>query len=298
MICVRVPATSANMGAGFDTLGVALNLYSRLEVEETDSGLDIITVNNNGTVQNDKTNLIYRAMMKIFDETGYKPKGIRIKQDSEIPMTRGLGSSSACIIGGMLAANAMSGRKIPYSEILDMSAKMEGHPDNVGPALYGGLCVSATVNGKAIANSVKLKKGLKFAVMVPDFFVATRKSREILPDKVEIRDAADNISSALMFYSAMVKGDYSMLRYGVRDKLHQPYRKHLIDGFDDIFNMTYKNGSLATYLSGSGPTVVSILDGNAFDFKREMEIFFNENSHKWRCMILECDNVGSVVSEF
>lgn len=298
MIYVRVPATSANMGAGFDTLGVALNLYSRLEVEETDSGLDIITVNNNGSVQNDKSNLIYRAMMKIFDETGYKPKGIYIKQESEIPMTRGLGSSSACIIGGMLAANVMSGRTIPYSDILDIAAKMEGHPDNVGPAMYGGLCVSATVNGKAVAKSAKLKKGLKFAVMVPDFFVPTRKSRSLLPETVDIRDASDNISSALMFYSAMIKGDYDMLRYGVRDKLHQPYRKHYIDGFDDIFNKTYEKGSLATYLSGSGPTIVSVLEGNAFRFKKEMETFFNENSHKWRCMILECDNVGSVVSEF
>lgn len=298
MICVRVPATSANMGAGFDTLGLALNLYSRLEVEETDSGLEIITVNNNGTVQNDKSNLIYRAMNKIFDETGYRPKGLRIKQDSEIPMTRGLGSSSACIIGGMLAANAMSGRTVPYSEILDMAAKMEGHPDNVGPALYGGLCVSATVDNKAIAKSIKLRKGLKFAVMVPDFYVPTRKSRALLPEKVDIHDASDNISSALMFYSAMIKGDYGMLRYGVRDKLHQPYRKHYIDGFDDIFNMTYEKGSLATYLSGSGPTIVSILNENAFVFKKEMETFFIENSHRWRCMILECDNVGSVVSEF
>jgi homoserine kinase len=101
-----------------------------------------------------------------------------------------------------------------------------------------------------------------------------------------------------MFYSAMIKGDYSMLRYGVRDRLHQPYRKHYIDGFDDIFNKTYETGSLATYLSGSGPTIVSVLNGNAFGFKKEMETFFDANSHKWRCMILECDNVGSVVSEF
>ncbi len=112
MIRVRVPATSANMGSGFDTLGIALNLYSRLEIEETDGGLDIITVNNSGNVQNDKTNLVYRAMDRVFRETGYRPKGLRIKQDSAIPMTRGLGSSSACIIGGMLAANALSGRTI------------------------------------------------------------------------------------------------------------------------------------------------------------------------------------------
>ena len=139
MIRVRVPASSANMGAGFDTLGIALNLYSVLEVEEAESGLEIITKNHGGVVHNDKTNLVYRAMESVFDAVGYIPRGIKISQDSKIPMTRGLGSSSACIIGGMLAANVISGRQLKYSDILNLATKMEGHPDNVAPALYGGL---------------------------------------------------------------------------------------------------------------------------------------------------------------
>lgn len=297
MICVRVPATSANMGAGFDTLGIALNLYSRLEVEETESGLEIITINNTGSVQSDKTNLVYRAMEKVFEKTGYTPSGLRIKQKSRIPMTRGLGSSSACIIGGMLAANVMSGRKLTYPEILDMATEMEGHPDNVGPAMYGGFCISASDNGKTMVKSIKLKHGLKFAVMIPSFFVATKKSRGVLPELIHFRDAASNISSASIFQAAMASGDYELLKFGVRDKIHQPFRKGYIDGFDDIFKKTYEAGSLATYLSGSGPTIVSILTEDAYNFKHTMESFFNEKSHNWRCMILECDNVGSVVSE-
>lgn len=297
MIKVRVPATSANMGAGFDTLGVALNLYSVLEVSETESGLEIITFTNGGTVHNDKTNLVYRSMDRVFGEVGYLPKGIRIKQDSKIPMTRGLGSSSACIVGGMLAANALSGRKLSYSDILQLATEMEGHPDNVGPAMYGGLCISADVGGKVVSKSTKLLNKLKFAVMIPDFFVATKKSRGVLPQSVSISDAAANISSALMFYKSIVDGDFDMLRYGVSDRLHQPYRKQYVDGIDEIFDKTYAYGSLATYISGSGPTIMSILNGDADKFKTDMERFFCEAMHKWRCIILECDNVGSVVWE-
>ena len=145
MIRVRVPASSANMGAGFDSLGVALNLYSNLEIEETEGGLQIIS-----STMGDKSNLVYRAMERVFDEVNYVPKGIRIKQESKIPMTRGLGSSSSCIIGGMLAANVMSGRRLSYPEILNLAADMEGHPDNVTPALFGGFCVSAMEDGSVI----------------------------------------------------------------------------------------------------------------------------------------------------
>ena len=296
MIRVRVPASSANMGAGFDSLGVALNLYSNLEIEETEGGLQIISSTMGGTVHNDKKNLVYRAMERVFDEVNYVPKGIWIKQESKIPMTRGLGSSSSCIIGGMLAANVMSGRRLSYPEILNLAADMEGHPDNVGPALYGGLCISASIDGRTVVKSTKLCYDLKFAVMIPDFYVATKKSREALPQTVRLKDAADNISSALMFYNSVISGDFENLRYGVNDKIHQPYRKRYIEGYDEIFDKTYELGSCATYLSGSGPTIISILNGESNGFKSKMEQFFSEKSHKWRCLILECDNGGSVVS--
>lgn len=297
MVRVRVPASSANMGAGFDTLGIALNLYSVIEASETENGLKIVTNTSGGMVHNDDSNLVYRAMKRVFDEVGYTPCGIYIKQESKIPMTRGLGSSSACIIGGMLSANVISGRKLPYNDILTLAADMEGHPDNVGPALYGGLCISAMAGNRAVVKSTKLINNLKFAVMIPDFFVATRKSRGALPEFVSMQDAAANISSALMLYYSLASGDFSQLRYGVRDRLHQPYRKRYVDGFDDIVKNTYNNGALATYLSGSGPTIMSIIDGSGTDFARSMEKYFIDNSHKWKCSILECDNVGAVVSE-
>lgn len=296
MIKLRVPATSANMGAGFDSLGVAVGLYNRMTVEEIPEGLQIVNKNAQSYVPKDKNNLIYRAMLTFFEHVGYEPRGYRITQNSQIPMTRGLGSSSACIIGGMLAANIISGRKLSYDEIIHLAAKMEGHPDNVGPALYGGFCVSLMDNDRTIVKSTKLKNHIKFAVIIPDFFVATKKSRGVLPTSVDFKDAVFNVGHVSMFQAAMLSGDMEALRIGVQDKLHQQYRKNYVDGMDEIFEKTYSLGSNATYLSGSGPTILSILDDDYTTFSHGMEKYFKENSLKWKCMILPIDNVGAVVS--
>ncbi len=296
MIRLRVPASSANMGAGFDTLGIALGLYNRMEIEEISAGVEIINQNTQSFVPRDKNNLIYRAMLYLFDNVGYRPRGYRIIQNSRIPMTRGLGSSSACIIGGMLAANIISGRTLSYSEIIHLASKMEGHPDNVGPALYGGFCVSLTDRNETIVKSTKINENIKFAVIIPDFFVATKKSRGVLPSKVNFCDAVYNIGHASMFQAAMLSGDMRALRLGVNDRLHQQYRKNYVEGMEDIFEKTYLLGSNATYLSGSGPTILSVLSGNYERFRRGMSEYFREESLRWKCMILPIDNVGAVVS--
>lgn len=297
MIKLRVPASSANMGAGFDTLGVALGLYNRITIEEIPEGLEVVNKNTQSYIPRDTNNLIYRAMINLFENVGYKPKGCRIIQNSKIPMTRGLGSSSACIVGGMLAANIISGRTLSYNEIIHLAAKMEGHPDNVGPALYGGFCVSLTDGDTTIIKSTKISNDIKFAVIIPDYFVATKKSRGVLPSKVDFRDAVYNISHASMFQAALVSGDMTALRIAVRDRMHQQYRKSYIDGMEDIFEKTYELGSCATYLSGSGPTVLSVLNGDSEGFCRGMREYFRINSLGWKCMILSVDNVGTVVSE-
>lgn len=284
------------MGSGFDTLGVAVGLYNRIEVEEIPRGLEISNRGSGGYIPQDKNNLIYRAMLEVFECVGYEPKGYRISQNSTIPMTRGLGSSSACIIGGMLAANVISGRKLCYSEIVHLAAKMEGHPDNVGPALYGGFCVSMTDGDKTIVKSTKIENSIKFAACVPDFFVVTRKSRGTLPDKVDFRDATYNIAHASMMQAAMRDGDMDALKLAAGDRLHQRYRKSYIDGMEDIFEKAYELGSCATYLSGSGPTIMSVLGEGANGFGRGMREYFKKKGLEWRCMILSVDNVGAVVS--
>lgn len=298
MVRVRVPATSANMGAGFDTLGVALGLYNTLEISEIESGLQIISKKAGDYVPRDKNNLVYRAANTVFDTVGYRCSGLKIVQESDIPVTRGLGSSSACIIGGMLAANVISGRQLSYNEILDLAVRFEGHPDNVTPALFGGFCAAMVEDGKTIYKSIKIDSSIKFAVMVPDFFVPTKKSRGALPTEIPHGDAAFNIARAVMFALCMASGDFDNLRAAAEDKIHQPYRKVYIDGMEQIFDMTYRLGSRATYLSGSGPTVLSVLDGGYNKFCAEIYEFFRKNSHRWTCRLLTIDNVGAVVCEY
>ena len=295
MVEVKVPATSANMGAGFDTMGIALGMYNIIKVKEIESGLKIVNLNSREFIPVNETNLIYRAVVRAFDEVGYSKRGIKIVQNSHIPVTRGLGSSSACIVGGLLAGNAISGHKLTYDRILELAVVMEGHPDNAVPAMYGGFCVSARDLGKTYFRSFKLPSKFRYAVMIPDFFVATKKSRGLLPEKVSIGDTAHNISRAVWLASSLASGKFDNLRLGVDDRIHQPYRKQYVDGMEEIFEKTYENGSKATFLSGSGPTILSVLEGNFHEFKEAMNCYFIEREHKWKCKIIEIDNVGSVV---
>ncbi len=295
MVEVIVPATSANMGAGFDTMGIALAKYNTIRVEEIEKGLWIVNENKEYIPKNEN-NLIFRAINRVFEKTGYEKKGIKITQNSDIPMTRGLGSSSACIIGGLLAANIISGRKLSYQELLEIAVDIEGHPDNVVPALFGGFCVSVRDNGKTYYKSIKLPPSLKYAVMTPDFIVATRKSRKILPEKVPLKDAVHNISRASWLSVCLATGDFDNLRLGVEDLIHQPYRKGYIEDMEKIFDTTYKNGAKATFLSGSGPTILSIIDKNISDsFKSAMTEVFETGENKWTVDVVGIDNVGAIV---
>lgn len=297
MVTVRVPASSANMGAGFDSLGMAVGLYNTMYISEIKSGLNISAVNMSDFVPKNESNLIYRSMAAVFDKVGYAPKGIKIVQKSEIPVTRGLGSSSACIIGGMLAANVISGRQLAYSDILDLAVKIEGHPDNLAPALYGGFCVSATDGERVLTNSIKINPKIKAAVIIPDFFVATKKSRRVLPESVSYEDAVFNISRASLFTSFMITGKTDNLRIGVQDRMHQRYRSAYIDGMDDIFDKAYDLGAKAVYLSGSGPTITALLDSGTIGFARNMQRYLRECERKYTCKILSVDNVGAIVKE-
>ena len=296
MVYVRVPATSANMGSGFDSLGIALGFYNTLRISEIESGI-VVHNNSKEYIPVGERNMVYRAMCRVFDKVGYEKKGIRIIQNSDIPVTRGLGSSSACIIGGMLAANVISGRKLAYPEILNLASDMEGHPDNVTPALYGGFCIAAEENGKTIYSSNKLNPKLKAAVMVPDFFVSTKNARTTLPENVPLKNSSYNISRAALLTSLLLNEKYDDLRYAVGDMLHQDYRKENIPGFDIIMAKSYDAGAKATYLSGSGPSVVSLLSEDYDGFEKTMSEFLSGLDIKWKIKVYPIDNVGAILKE-
>ena len=297
MVWVKVPASSANMGAGFDSLGIALSLYNRIIVEETEQGIVTLNKKPGEYIPYGEKNLIYRAAKRVFDEVSYPVKGLKIVQDSEIPMTRGLGSSSACIIGGMLAANVISGRRLDYKKILDLATEMEGHPDNAAPALFGGFCVAVKDEGTTVMKSIKLENPLSFVAMVPEYFVSTRKSRGTLPEVVTHSDAAYNAGRAALFALSLATGNVENLKEAVKDRLHQPYRSEYIEHMDETFNMAYGFGAHAVWLSGSGPTIIAVCDKNNFGFADKMNMYFKEKDYKWKCRTLTIDNVGAVVSE-
>ncbi|MFA5536117.1 MAG: homoserine kinase [Bacillota bacterium] len=258
MITVRVPATTANLGPGFDVLGLALSLYNFVEMELREQGLEIeISGEGKDIISQDTENIVYKAAQSVWKKCGFQCKGLYIKLVNNIPLARGLGSSAAAIIGGMLAANALAGNPLSNEELLILATQLEGHPDNVAPALFGGLVISNYENGKMLTHRIVVNNSVHIIATVPDFQLPTKLARELLPEFVSIEDAAFNLSRISFLVTAFITGNYQLLRIGMEDKLHQPYRSKLIPGLEAAFKNAKNAGALGVTLSGSGPTVVA-----------------------------------------
>lgn len=294
MIKVRVPATSANMGPGFDCLGVALNLYNEYEFEETEKG--IIFEGFEKEFSNED-NIIYKSMLKVFDLCNYKSKGLKIKLlKNDIPIARGLGSSSSCIVAGLVGANKLLGNKLSENELLDLAVNIEGHPDNVAPALLGGIVIATMENGKTIYENIENKNNLSFVSIIPDFKLETEKAREVLPKKLTYEDSIYNIGRAVLLAIGLNNGNNEILGIACKDKLHEPYRNSLIKGIDLIKKEAYNNGALASYLSGAGPTIMVIV-GKLNNFNKSMERFLKEEDLSYKVIELSVDIKGAIVIE-
>lgn len=295
MIRVRVPATSANMGPGFDCLGVAVKLYNEIEIEETDSGIEIIqcgAYTKNIPIQD---NLVYKAMRKVFDLTGMEPKGLKIKINTSIPATRGLGSSAACIIGGLVGANAVYGKLGPR-DILKIASKMEGHPDNVVPCLTGGMATAYFDGENVYYSRLSMPEDLSFLVLYPSRPLETKKSRRVIPDNVSHKDAAFNAAHTALLVSAIAKKDYSLLSEAMEDRLHQPYREKIVDGMTDIFKLYDEIGVYGRYLSGSGPSVAAMIPAaKEKKIKEKAEIWARE--HGFNMELMKFENSGTFVTK-
>jgi homoserine kinase len=294
MIKIRIPATSANLGAGFDALGLALNFYNYVNIEESDK-TEIISLD--GTeIPLDETNLVYETAKTLYDICGKELKGLKIEQENNIPMARGLGSSSACIIAGLVGANTLMGNPLTLDDLVNLSAQIEGHPDNTAPALLGGI-VTAVFDGK-IVHWVKqeVHTSLKFVVIIPDFELKTEKARECLPKEVSHKDAVYNLSRAALFSASLLTGKYENLRTAVHDKLHQPYRMPLIPHARDVFDIAYSLGAYAAYISGAGPAIMSIVDEKNKFFCGKMRFSLDKMGLlSWTVKELEIDNKGTLI---
>lgn len=294
MIHIQIPATSANMGPGFDSIGIAVQLYNHIWVEEQASGLTIeVKRKQEIPVPTDETNLIYQTMQYFYDQKGLKIPGVHIIQEDYIPMVRGLGSSAACIVGGLFAANELAGRPCGRDELAQMAAQLEGHPDNSNPAIFGSMVVGA-LNEKEMKHvRLELPEDLIFAIMVPDFPVSTEKARGVLPDTYSRADVVFNASRAALLIASMMTGKYENFNMAMEDRVHQPYRSSLIPGMDEIFAHAKEFGAAASYLSGAGSTLMAMVTKDqAEEFERKMSEYLRTLEHNWELTLLQPDMEG------
>ena len=290
---VSVPATTANLGPGFDALGLALSLYNEVEMEESGEGLDISIIGESGdNLPTDEDNIVYRGATEIFREVGYEPKGIVIKLINNIPVARGLGSSAAAIVGGLVAANVLSGNRLSSKQILSTALGLEGHPDNITPAAVGGLTVSCMVGSEINYIKIPVPDGLRAVVAVPDFTLTTGEGRKRLPATVSLQDAAFNLGRASLLVAALSGSHWEMLKIAMQDRLHQPYRSDLVPGLEEVFSAALDAGAWGAALSGSGPSVIAFADDKAEVVGKSMVEAFSAHGVVSEAKVLEVDREG------
>jgi len=297
MYRIMVPATSANIGSGFDSSGVALRLYNTVYLDEGNS-VDILSLDDSAAVPRGAGNLIYRTANALFAKAGMKLSGLTLRQRNNIPMTRGLGSSSACIVAGLLGANALMGGRYTRGELMDIAAGMEGHPDNVIPAFTGGFSTSVMGEGKRVVTTrFDIEQTLQFVAFVPPFELKTSVARDALPKTVSHADAVYNLSRSGLLTAAFASKDYRLLKEAARDRLHQPYRLSMIDGAAEVIEISESLGALAVYISGAGPTVMAIVSPDNKEFGRRIsdEMGKNAGTSVYKSIWLTADNTGAVI---
>ncbi len=253
-VTIRVPATTANLGPGFDAFGCALQLYTDVTFEETESGLEITGCDEEFTGPD---NLAYVSYCAVLESLSEEVKGVKIHIDAHIPICRGLGSSAALLVAGAMGANVLRGNRLSTQGLLNITNAMEGHPDNLAPAFFGGLTASMVDGGLPVTVSFPLHPDWEFLALIPDFDMPTVKARAVLPEQVSRVDAIYNISHGAMVLKALELGDEKLLRNAMQDKLHQPYRKHMVADYEAIEALVRTAGA-AFCLSGAGPTLLCI----------------------------------------
>jgi len=270
-IKIKVPATTANLGPGFDALGLALDLWNETEFIATKDEQITVKVKGEGkdSLPKDATNAVAEAALLVYRLAGKPFSGMQINCNNRVPLGSGLGSSSAAMLTGMLGANALLGSPFSREEILKLAIETEGHPDNVAPAMLGGLVASIIHENHVVSLRLTLtsrRSPIHITVVLPDFDFPTKQARAILPAQIARKDAIHNISRAVIVTEAFRKGDLNMLGEAMEDKLHQPYRIPLIPGAQDAMDAMKDAGASAVALSGAGPSLI------AFSSKHESAI--------------------------
>ena len=284
----RIPASSANLGPGFDCFGIAWQCYNEIVFIPREEGL---VVSGCEEKYCNEDNLAYKAYRAVMAWAGQRESGLEIRFGrTDIPVSRGMGSSAALIVGGVVAANAINGLELSGSELLAIATSVEGHPDNIAPALFGGFTVSAMDGIAAITTHFPISEKLFFTLLIPDFELSTELARSVLPVNVSRQDAIFNISRSALLIKALERGDRQLMRIALEDKLHQPYRTKLINGYDSAEAAAKKLDAMGICISGAGSTLLCIADRP--EFSAEMEKELKESLPGWKVLGVKPDLQG------
>ena len=276
LVRVKAPATTANMGPGYDCLGMALDVWNTIEIEVLDSGEPVVEVTGEGAGElgTGRDNLVYRSMEFLFQDAEQEMPLVRIRCDNAIPLARGMGSSAAAIAGGLVAANAICSQDYTPNDLLEMAATIEGHPDNVAAAVLGGMQLvisDKTEEGSRLyAVSINVPPELRAVVFVPQVRIATEDARAVLPEKITVADAVHNMGRIGLLVASMTTNHPEYLAIATQDLLHQPYRQPLFPAMKVIFKAALDAGALGVFLSGSGSTVLALTQGREMTVAYEM----------------------------
>jgi homoserine kinase len=304
---VNVPATSANLGPGFDVLGMALELYNVFHVQVTGGeGLSIrVEGEGAGELPRNEENLIYRMIQKGCLRAGLPVPGLCIRMQNAIPLNRGLGSSATAVLGGLLAAREIArglggpdaAARLDDDWLISSAVEAEGHPDNLMAALMGGITISYRDGGCYRGVSFMPPDPLGVVLLIPEIQVSTRMAREIMPVSHTTADAVENLRSISLFVYAMQRGEYHLLGRAMEDRIHQPYRAKLVPGFYDAVRGALDAGALGCALSGSGSTVIALCRGREREAAEQMEAAFRAFSVECRSLVTGISPRGAWVSE-
>lgn len=259
VVKVTIPASTANLGPGFDALGMAFQLYSVVEMAISDeTTIELVGKELQGTPA-DKSNLLYQVAAGLFEEAGLSVPELFIRAASDAPLTRGLGSSAAAIVGALVAANQLAGEPFTRDQLFAKASQMEGHPDNVGASMFGGIIVATMPDQEgATVPYVKLPvpQGLQTLVVIPEFPLSTEKARKVLPQVYSKQDVVYNVGHSSLLVAALAQGRLDLMGQAMADRLHQPYRAELVPGLKDILDQATQHGAAGAALSGAGPTIL------------------------------------------
>ncbi len=298
-VTIKVPATTANIGPGFDCLGAALSLYNKVKFTITDTPLEIkVTGVEADKVSLDSSNLLYQSFTKLYNHIEKNIPNIAIEINLGVPLARGLGSSATAIVGGLVGANCLAGNLLSTTEIMSLAIELEGHPDNVVPALLGGCKLSVSDGTNWQISSIFWDKNLIPILAIPDFELSTEEARKVLPVEYSRSDAVFNIARLGLLIKGLETNNSDWLKVSMEDKIHQPYRQDLIKGYNRVKSAAINAGAYNLVISGAGPTLLALTNiNNAKNVTEAMTKAWEKEGVIAKVQALEIDTDGAKIIE-